>query len=143
MQKAIKGQGILHYVLFCLLQFLQLSAIVDEELSKELPSGWMEVSHAQQKRYCVISYQKADECAPLVVTRFLVIDKTGEWQLHINGHLVDISVVPLLVSFPKVLPEFDAFKLMTIVNDLNKCVGNSDPKFVTLGKQKRTDIFYQ
>ena len=56
----------------------------------------MEVSdaHYQQNQYCVISYQKTDECAPLVVTDSLAIDKTGEWQLHANGHLVNTSVVP-------------------------------------------------
>ena len=99
------------------------------------------MSDAQEKRYCVISYQKADGCAPLVITRSLVIDKSGEWQLHINGHLVNATVVPLLASFPKVLPESDAFKLMTIVNDLNTCVGNPDPKFVTLGKAKKNRYF--
>ena len=84
----------------------------------------MEVSdaHYQQKRYCVISYQKTDDCAPLVVTRSLAIDKTGEWQLNANGHFVNTSVVPSLASFPKVLPDSDIFKLMTIVNELNTYV---------------------
>ena len=118
-----------------------MSAVVDKKI--ELPSGWMEVSdaHCQQKQYCIVSYQKADGRAPLVVTRSLVIDKAGEWQLHANGHLVDTSVVPLLASFPEVLPESDVLKLMSIVNELNTCVGNPELKFISLGKAKKNRRF--
>ena len=88
------------------------------------------------------SYQKTDGSAPLVVTRSLEIDKTGEWQLHANGHFVNTSVVTSLASFPEVLPDSDIFKLMTIVNKLNTCVGNPELKFVSLGKQNRINNFY-
>ncbi len=112
--------------------------VVDEKI--ELPSGWIEVSDAdcQQKRYCIVSYQKAHGCARLVVTRSLVVDdETGKWQLHANGHLVGASVVPSLASFPEVLPESDILKLMPIVNEFTTCVGNPELKFVSLGKVKQ------
>ena len=79
-----------------------MSAVVDKKI--ELPSGWMEVSdaHCQQKQYCIVSYQKADGCAPLVVTHSLVIDKAGEWQLNANGHLVDTVPDKINLRFTRV-----------------------------------------
>ena len=114
--------------------------------SLQVPDSWIDMCNSDaDKRFCVVTYQKVDGSAPLVVTRSLVVNGTDRtWQLHIHGHLVNTSAVSSLLPFPSQLDNDSVIsELLSTVDKLATCVGNPEPIYVTLGKAKKTGNSFQ
>ena len=76
------------------------------------------------------------------MTRTLVVASTlHTWQVHINGHSLNPSLIPTLSDLPMVLSIPEISLLLSLLTDLTTCIGNPDHDFVDLGKAKRNEQF--
>ena len=92
-------------------------------------------------RLCSVVYQKLKGCTSLVVTRSLIVKQDYSWLLHVHGHLVDPSKITPLVSIPTSLNQDSAMRLLSHIVELNTCVGNPEPEFISLGEAKKNGQF--
>ena len=108
-----------------------------------IPSKWTDVSvDSPDLRLCVVTYQgAADAPCPIVVTHSLVVDTSRTWKVHIHGHLVDTTVIPLLADTPSTLDGSSTSSLLQKISELNICAGNPDPKFIDLEKARKNAQF--
>ncbi len=111
--------------------------------SLKIPCTWTNKSTVdeQELRLCCISYQDAPGCSPLIVTRSLIIKPDCKWILHVNGHLVDPSVIPSLSTIPSSVSAETAGVLLENIGQLKTCPGNPDTRFVALGEKKKNGQF--
>ena len=82
-----------------------------------------------------VTYQELEGCSPLVVTRSLIVKQDYTWVLNVHGHLVDPSKISSLALIPHNLTRDSATLLLSRLAELNTCVGNPEPKFVSLGRR--------
>ena len=123
--------------------FIQVPVVNDpDQSSVKLPGGWLEMNDCgSDKKFCAPQYQNDPGVAPIVVARSLVFCGTT-WQLHIHGHRVDASLIPALSVFPSNIEENSIISdLLSDVDKLTVCVGNPEPSYVSLGKQKKNREF--
>jgi hypothetical protein len=81
------------------------------------------------------------ECAPLIVSRSLIVKLDGSWILHVHQHKVDPKTIPVLSEFQLCLNSETALSLLEKVCHLHTCIGNADSKFTELGKSKKDNQF--
>ena len=79
---------------------------------------------------------------PLIVTHSLTINKAQQtWRVHIHGHLLNPSQIPTFADIPAKLNASSVSVLLSRLSELNICVGNPDPEFTNLGKNKKNGHF--
>lgn len=71
------------------------------------------------------------------MTRSLIVKQDYSWVLNVHGHLVDRSKISSLALIPNNLTRDSATLLLSCLAKLNTCVGNPEPKFVSLGEAKK------
>ena len=104
----------------------------------QLPHNWTDVSFGSPDlRLCSVTYQELEGCSPLVVTRSLIVKQDYTWVLNVHGHPVDPSNISSLALIPHNLTRDLATLLLSRLEELNTCVGNPEPKFVSLGEAKK------
>ena len=109
--------------------------------SFNVPNGWVNVSTLENKLcLCQIVHQQAIDCAPIVVSRSLIVQQDFSWMLHVHGHHVNPSAVPLS-RIPSYLESETATALLETVSSLHTCIGNPEDKFTQLGKAKKNRQF--
>ena len=92
-------------------------------------------------QYCLVQYQQCEDGPPLVVTHSLVIDQADKtWKIHI--HKLEPSLIPSLTGIPSKLTPSSAYLLLHQLSQLKTCIGNPDPDFISLGKEKRSFSSY-
>ena len=91
---------------------------------------------------CSVAYQKLKGCTPLVMTHSLIVQQDYSWLLHVHDHLVDSSKFTSLALIPTSLNQDSAMPLLSHIVELNTCVVNPDPKFISLGEAKRNRQFF-
>ena len=69
------------------------------------------------------------------MTRSLIVKQDYTWVLNVHGHLVDPSKISSLALIPHNLTRDSATLLLSRLAELNTCVGNPEPKFVSLGRR--------
>lgn len=97
--------------------------------------------NSSELRLCVVAYQKDETAPPLVVTRSMVVSCCKTWRVHINGHLLDRSAVPLLAGIPRTLDAGTTSQLLQRLDELDTCAGNPDHKFITFARSKKAGQF--
>lgn len=107
------------------------------------PSDWLNVSdiHSNEMRLCQITHQHGLHCAPIVVSRSLIVKQDCSWILHVHGHEVDIKSVNLLSRVPTYLETESTNQLLETLRGLGTCIANPEPKFTELGKLKKNHQF--
>ena len=122
-----------------------LLATVKDQLGPDLvlPSRWTDVSgDSQELRLCVVTHQgAADAPCPLVISHSVVVDTSRSWKVHVHGHLVDTTAIPLLADTPSTLDGSSTTSLLQKISRLNICAGNPDPKFIDLAKTRKNAQF--
>ena len=89
-------------------------------------------------QYCLVQHQQCEDSPPLVVTRSLVIDQADKtWQVHIHNHKLEPSLIPSLTGIPAKLTPSSASLLLHQLSQLKTYIGNPDPDFISLGKEKK------
>ena len=111
-----------------------------------LPENWSikfdsTVNHAD---VCKIGHQNTITSQPAVVTTCLSIYKDLSWRLHVHGKVVNIEDCTALADTPVSLSTTSTVELLSLIDRLNVCVGNPDPRFTELcelqgGKIKAAD----
>ena len=81
---------------------------------------------------------------PTAVTTCLSIYKDLSWRLYVHGKEVNAEVYAALECTPVRLSPISTVKLLSLIDGLNVCIGNPDPRFTQLcelqdGKIKAAD----
>ncbi len=107
----------------------------------EVPVGWVNVSSDLELRLCKISHQDFSDCAPLVITRSLIVKPDNSWILHVHDRRVNHHHIPSISDIPSCLDHDSLNLLLLKVCALNTCIGNPETKFTELGKSKKNGNF--
>ncbi len=110
----------------------------------KVPNGWVNVSSTLENELCLcqIVHQQAIDCAPIVVSRSLIVKRQHfSWMLHVHGHHVNLTAVSLLSRIPSYLESETATALLESIGSLSTCIGNPEDKFTQLGKAKKNRQF--
>ena len=82
-----------------------------------------------------VTYQELEGCSLLVVTRSLIVKQDYTWVLNVHCHPVDPSKISSLALIPHNLTRDSATLLLSRLAELNTCVGNPEPKIVSLRRR--------
>lgn len=107
-----------------------------------LPSSWSDHSSEDLENMllCRISSQPSGSAVPLKITHCLKVDRELSWSLYVNQHHVDPSKCGALTSFPKALNAESLSRLLTKLDGLSICAGQSDIHFVKMVAAKKGKI---
>ena len=108
-----------------------------------VPPNWTNVfKDSLDLRLCTVAYQEDESSPPLVVTRSVVVSSTNRtWRVHVHGHLLDPSAVPLLADIPSTLDSSTTSLLLQRLGELNICIGNPEANFIAIGRSKKNGQF--
>lgn len=118
------------------------SALRALQSSVVLPVSWSDHSSANLENMllCRISSQPSCSTVPLRITHCLKVDRDLSWSLYVNQHHVDTSKCGALKSFPKTLNAGRLSQLLTKLDGLSVCAGQSDVHFVKMVAAKKGKI---
>ncbi len=85
-------------------------------------------------KLCKINSQPSTSTQPLVITHTLVVKNDFTWKLIVHGHEVLHLSTPLLSTIPEHLNKQSLAHLLTVIDSLKVCPGNTDERFIEMAK---------
>ena len=99
-----------------------------------LPEGWSVKFESSVDHIDIwkVGCQNSVMSQPATVTTCLSIFEDLTWRLYVHGKVVNILSCIVLVHIPVTLNATSTMELLSLIDTLNVCVGNPDPKFIAL-----------
>ena len=99
-----------------------------------LPEGWSVKFESSVDHIDIwkVGCQNSVISQPATVTTCLSIFEDLTWRLYVHGKVVNILSCIALVHIPVTLNATSTMELLSLIDTLNVCVGNPDPKFIAL-----------
>ena len=107
--------------------------------SLNLPMQWI-VQFCEQPcelRLVELCRQQPINCAPVVVTRSIIIKEDKTWMIHVHGHKLDPLQCAATNDISSRLTLVDFKKLVKVFISSTVCVGQPDSKFTQMAVNRK------